>query len=120
MVRRSTCEAAHGHCGGQLTGDQLQDRGSFGRPGWSMRQFSIAAFSSRGKVMAVRVLYAFVRPPVPGLGPRLRRAGTWVRISWQMVPESLLVGLCFIKYFINTKPNFALIVDRDVVMHHKI
>ena len=36
--------------------------------------------------MVVRVPYAFRRPPVPGLGPRLRHAGTWVRISWQMVP----------------------------------
>jgi hypothetical protein len=32
----------------------------------------------------------------------------------------LLVGLCFIKCLITTKPNFAIIIDRDVVMHHKI
>jgi hypothetical protein len=31
------------------------------------------------------VLYALGRPPVPGLGPRLRPAGTWVRTSWQMI-----------------------------------
>jgi hypothetical protein len=34
------------------------------------------AFSARGKVMvAVRL----GQPAVPGLGPRLRRGGTWVR-----------------------------------------
>ena len=65
---------------------QLQDRGCELWPSWSMRQFSIAAFSSRRKGDGGPVLYALGRLPVRGLGPRLRRAGTWVRISWQMVP----------------------------------
>jgi hypothetical protein len=93
-----------------------------GRPGWSMRQFSIAAFSSRGKVTVVRVLYAWT-----AAGARVGSAlatggylGTHFLADGPSARESLLVGLCFIKYFINTKPNFALIVDRDVVMHHKI
>jgi hypothetical protein len=94
---------------------------TFGQPGW--KQFSIAAFSPRGKVMVVRVLYALGRPLVPGWGPHLRRAGTWVRIflaDGLRVRDSLLVGLCFIRCLINTKANFAISIDRDIVMHHKI
>jgi hypothetical protein len=40
-------------------------------------------------------------PPVPGLDPRLRRAGTWVRLflaDGSRVRESLLVGPCFINH----------------------
>ena len=94
--------------------------------------------------MVVRVLYAFGRPPALGLGPRLRHAGTWARIflaDGLRLRESLLVGLGFINHvstlmlgltqhqtenmchkecLITTKPNFAIIIDRDVVMHDKI
>ena len=64
---------------------------TFGQPGW--KQFSIAAFSPRGKVMVVRVLYALGRPLVPGWGPHLRRAGTWVRI---FLADGLRVGEKFV------------------------
>ena len=112
-----------GRRGGQPTGNQLQDRGCELWPSWSMRQFSIAAFSSRRKGDGGPVLYALGRLPVRGLGPRLRRGGTWVRIFLTddlRVRESLLVCLCSIKCLITTKPNFAIIIDRNVVMHHKI
>jgi hypothetical protein len=42
--------------------------------------------------MVVRVLYALGRPPVPGFGPRLRRAGrnnardTWLTVTLA-IPE---------------------------------
>jgi hypothetical protein len=100
------------------------------------------AFSARGKVMVVRVLYA--------LDSRLCPA--WVRacdarvlgcaFSWQMI--SARAKICWLAcayqarlqldarkltqhqaenvcpMFDNTKPNLAIIIDRDVVMHHKI
>ena len=94
--------------------------------------------------MVVRVLYAFGRPKALGLVSRSRHAGTWVRIFLAdslRLRESLLIGLRFInhvstlmlgnllnirrkcvlqKCLITTMPNFAIIIDRDVVMHHKI
>jgi len=60
------------------------------------------------------------------------RCAAWVRACdarvlgyaflgrWRPCAESLLVGLCFIRCLITTKSNFAIIIDRDVVMHHKI
>ena len=91
--------------------------------------------------MVARCCNALGRLPVRGLGPRLRRTGTWVRIFLAgdlRVHKSLLIGLCFINLvstlmlenllnicvpptcLITTKPNFAIIIDRDLVMHHKI
>ena len=37
--------------------------------------------------------------------------GNLPNIRWRM---------CAAKCLITTKPNFAIIIDRDVVMHHKI
>ena len=52
----------------------------FGRPGWSIRQFSIAAWKGDGGPGTICPWTA-----------ALRRAGTWVRISWQMVSASAKV-----------------------------
>jgi hypothetical protein len=80
-----------------------------------MRQFSIAAFSSRGKMTVV--LYALGRPPVPRSGLRLRRAGTWVRIflaDGLRVGESLLVGLRFINHVSTLMPGNLLNIRRKM------
>jgi len=89
-----------GRRGGQPTGNQLQDRGC---APWPTRSEHILdrRVSSHGTVTVVRVLYALGRPPVPDLGPRLRRAGTGVRIflaDGLRLRESLLVSLGFINH----------------------
>jgi hypothetical protein len=68
-----------GRCGSQPTGDcgcALADPVRACADSRSQRLV-------RGKVTVV--LYALGWPRVPRLGPRLRRAGTWVRTSWQMI-----------------------------------
>jgi hypothetical protein len=59
------------------------------------------------------VLYALGRLPVRGLGPRLRRGGTWVRIFLTddlRVRESLLVDLRLINHIgnlLNIRPKMC-------------